>query len=427
VGTPPILMLHGGPGGVGGIRTFSAVAARAPFMRRRDVVIIDERGAGFSKPALCPGYDSATATAYDMRAGAAHDSVLATARRACIAVLTREGDRRDGYSTAEIAADVIDLRRALGYKQWLVYGASYGAYLAQEVMHRDSGAVYAALLPSPMALGFSRHAEQPLVTQRAFERLFAECGAQPACRSAFPDPEADFDRAYDVLTQSPIAVPVGARDTVWVDGVHLVEDLRDRMGARAELRSVPLLLHELASGDQAARMRAAHAIAGNGALPSGFPGAALREIILCNDDEIQGARYRATLDSVNMLARAPFRRTPQRDCDDWTMLPHAPARRVAIRSGVPVLIISGWFDDRTPAEHARRIAATLSRATLVEMRDEGHDPRPSGCHTSLIAQFFTHPAAPLNTSCVARVIPIRFATTWDEIGQTERGRSAERR
>ena len=47
-----------------------------------------------------------------------------------------------------------------------------------------------------------------------------------------------------------------------------------------------------------------------------------------------------------------------------------------VRSDIPTLILTGYFDDRTPTEHARRIASTLSRAYLVEFPDEGHDARP---------------------------------------------------
>ena len=79
-----------------------------------------------------------------------------------------------------------------------------------------------------------------------------------------------------------------------------------------------------------------------------------------------------------------------------------------------VLIITGYLDDRTTTDMARRIAATLRRATLVEMRNEGHDARPTGCHMSLMARFITNPAQPVDTSCVATVTPIRFVTTWAE-------------
>src|SRR5262245_4027957 len=56
-GAPPLVVLHGGPGGRGGIRTMSAGIAASQLASHRDIVIYDQRGAGFSEPQLCPAYE----------------------------------------------------------------------------------------------------------------------------------------------------------------------------------------------------------------------------------------------------------------------------------------------------------------------------------------------------------------------------------
>jgi dipeptidyl aminopeptidase/acylaminoacyl peptidase len=85
----------------------------------------------------------------------------------------------------------------------------------------------------------------------------------------------------------------------------------------------------------------------------------------------------------------------------------------AVRSDIPTLIATGYFDDRTPTEHARRIASTLSRAYVVEFPNEGHDARPTGCHAAIVMQFLEDPTRKPDTSCVATIQPISFATTWE--------------
>jgi len=97
-------------------------------------VIYDQRGAGFSEPKLCVAYD------------AAPDAAVIEARRACIAELEAQGVDRYAYNTAASAADLIDLRRALGYRAWDVYGVSYGARLAQEAMARDGRRIRSVVL-----------------------------------------------------------------------------------------------------------------------------------------------------------------------------------------------------------------------------------------------------------------------------------------
>src|SRR5262249_20052375 len=226
------------------------------------------------------------------------------------------------------------------------------------------------------ARGFSSQAEQPLSTQRALEHVFAACARQPSCRDAFPTVEQDFYAVYDDLTTSPVPVPIvrpdGGRDTVWLDGKRLVNDIRNCLLHRVRVcvARLPLLLHELHAGD---RTRAAREIVGEGAERA--PDRALRDLINCADHATSGAVYRRTLDSVNAIARAPFRRAFDRECEQW--LPHLrdESMPAPVRSGIPTLILTGEFDDRTPTELTRRIAATLSHPYLVEFPDEGHDTR----------------------------------------------------
>src|SRR6185503_18169033 len=206
-GAPPLVLLHGGPGN-SGIRLYSAVVAMSALPQHRDVVIYDQRGAGFSEPKLCPGYERVADSAYNIREGEEKDATLREARRACVAELNAKGIDRLAYNTSASAADLIDLRRTLGYVSWDIRAGSYGARLAQEAMVRDGRAIRSVVLPSPMARSFSIQAEQPLSTQQAFERLFAACRLQPSCRDAFPNIEQDFYATYDELTKSPLPVPI---------------------------------------------------------------------------------------------------------------------------------------------------------------------------------------------------------------------------
>jgi pimeloyl-ACP methyl ester carboxylesterase len=412
-GAPPVVVLHGGPGGRGAIGTMSAAVAASPLRRHRDVVVYDQRGAGFSEPQLCPAYEKAAESAYNVREGAEKEAVLSAARRACIAELDAKGIDRLAYNTAASVADLIDLRRSLGYASWDVYAMSYGARLAQEAMVRDGRAIRSVVLASPVARSFAMAPEQPRSTQRAFERLFAACARQPSCRRAFPNVEQDFYADYEALTKSPVSVSLpGAghpTQTVWVDGARLVATIRDRMGPRMDLGRVPLLLHELRSGD---RLRAAREIVGEGSVPTGFSGRVVRALVNCYDS--YGPEFRRTMETVSSRARAPFRRVVDRECEEWLPRFAEPAARTPVHSDIPTLIFTGRFDDRTPTEHARRIAATLRRSYVVELPDEGHDTtRPGACHRKILAQFLDDPTRKPDTSCVATVPPIPFATTWE--------------
>ncbi len=163
-GSPPLVLLHGGPGGPGGITLYSAGVAASAWPRHRDVVIYDQRGAGLSQPTLCPAYDRVAESASNLPDGAERAARLLAARDACIAELNEKHVDRLAYNTAASGSDLIDLRHALGYAVWDIRGTSYGARLAQEVMLRDPQGIRAVELASPVARGFPSRAEQPLST-----------------------------------------------------------------------------------------------------------------------------------------------------------------------------------------------------------------------------------------------------------------------
>ena len=324
----------------------------------------------------------------------------------------REAHRSIRDSTAASGADLIDLRRALGYAEWDIRGTSYGARLAQEVMVRDRRGIRAVELASPVARGFPSRAEQPLSTQRAFERLFAACALQPSCHDAFPNVEQDFYASYDELTKSPVPVPVtsldGPTNTAWIDGNRLVAYIRDRMLSRLQISRVPLLLREVRSGNH---LRAAREIAGDGSVSQVLTGRVVRELVTCYDG--YGPDYRRSLGLVNALVRPSFRRGDHRECEAWLPRFGDASTQTPVPECIPTSILTGYFDDRTPSDQARRIAATLSRVYLVEMPNEGHDARPGPCHMAIVTQFFDDPTRRPDTSCVGTIAPTPFVTTWE--------------
>ena len=100
------------------------------------LVVVDLRGSGYSDPALCPDL------ADTVDAIMALNLSLEEARRrdreavlACRNTLQDAGIDLGSYNAPAMAADIEDLRQALGYEQWNLFGVSYGTLIAQAVMH----------------------------------------------------------------------------------------------------------------------------------------------------------------------------------------------------------------------------------------------------------------------------------------------------
>jgi len=196
----PIIYLEGGPGG-------SPLEIRAPnfayfgpiFAANRDIILFDQRGVGFSEPALdCPALTELYLDLLDFEA----DGELLTAQEildrkveafmACAEDLSAVADL-SAYNTVANAADVNDLRLALGYDQVNLYGSSYGTRLALGVMRDFSEGVRSVVLDAPYGPDADIYLDTPSSFDRALTVLTKECAADDACNAAYPDLRTCFE------------------------------------------------------------------------------------------------------------------------------------------------------------------------------------------------------------------------------------------
>ncbi len=410
-GTPPLVMLHGGPGD-SGIRVFSRPAVR--FSQAREVVIHDQRGNGFSEPKLCPEFNDVERESQKLKTQQEIKKFREASIRKCVASLDARIER-SAYNTDASAADLVDLRHALGYSSWDIFGFSYGARLAQEAMRRDPNGIRSVVLYKPVTRAPDTYAEIALSTERAFERVFADCNAQPQCRTAFPTLEKDFYEIYDDLNRNPLSVQMDqdpSKTPVVLDGKRFVDRIRNDVimpGDPVKLVRLPLLLNEFRRGDKA---RAARILIGYNPRVIIVSDIVIAWLVDCYDN--YGKQFRAKRKAINGQIRAPFRRDLDEECKLWQRRFANASDSQPIRSDIPTLILTGRYDDRTPTEHAKRIASTLTRAYVIEFPSDAHGPPPRGCHMQIMRQFWTNPFTEPDASCVKSIPPLRFITSWQD-------------
>lgn len=119
----PVVYMSGGPGSA----SLPLTGLLTRMLPGRDVVVLEQRGGRYSEPRLsCP--EIVEGIVDTLRTpGPTVDETAAVVRRAgaCQSRLESEHVDLRGYRTAEIAADIVDLRAALGYRRWYLFGVSY--------------------------------------------------------------------------------------------------------------------------------------------------------------------------------------------------------------------------------------------------------------------------------------------------------------
>ena len=103
-----------------------------PLVEKRDVILFDQRGTGYSQPDLgCPEEKKFALDTLDQNLTPTQSAELRRRRAAqCHDRLVKEGVNLALYNSAQNAADIEALRQALGYDKINLYGTSYGTRLA---------------------------------------------------------------------------------------------------------------------------------------------------------------------------------------------------------------------------------------------------------------------------------------------------------
>ena len=236
-GTPaddPLLYLEGGPGGsaLDGVDLWVDSA----FRDERDIILLDQRGTGYSYPRLvCYEVDELD-DYYDT-----DDEVAA--HRECVQRLRTE-DEVDvaDYTSRQSAADIADLRVALDYDEWNLYGVSYGTRLALTVMRDQPAGVRSVILDSVYPPVVDAYEEEPVNAYRSFRVLFDQCAADAACNGAFPNLEQRFYALVDRLDSDPLYV---ASEDLDLDGATLVDTMFEFFYDTTSIPYLPLLIDEL--------------------------------------------------------------------------------------------------------------------------------------------------------------------------------------
>ena len=153
VAQDPLLYIHGGPGIATVDSRFPAIADHPTwplFRASRDIIFFDQRGTGRSEPEFCAELNAAmdAIAIEDPPAQEALQRKVA-AFAACRRSLLEQGVNFAAYNSKATADDAEDLRRALGYPAWNVYGVSYGTWPALEIVRTHPDSVRSVILDSP--------------------------------------------------------------------------------------------------------------------------------------------------------------------------------------------------------------------------------------------------------------------------------------
>lgn len=374
----PVLYLSGGPGS-SAMRT-AAFPGAYPWLKDRDFIVIGQRGTHYSKPALmCPEYRDAVESKTDRVS-----SVLACRER-----LEQAGIELENYNSEVSAADLDNLRTALGVKSWNLYGVSYGTRLALVYAKRFGQNLDSMVLDSPLPPNAMYDDQSAINLEQAIRSVAQDCAAQPSCNEAFPDLEQRFFQTIKTVSETPWKIDGMDEPITGADLASLLP-----LSSAADVRRAPYIMDQLARLDPVVRERL-----------SGAPRAidfawGMRFSVWCSEalpftERNRLATAGPTLGGYESAAIAPEL------CRAWGVGALEESAVAPVASDVPTLIVAGEFDPLTPPVWAELAAETLPNSLVAVARGDSHSVTQNwggdGCAMALAANFIEAPMRVLET------------------------------
>ena len=389
----PLFYLAGGPGAAA---TGYAEAAFMPGLRRnRDVVLVDQRGTGESNPLNCAPFGSRE----DM-SGYFGEQFPVAKIRACRTELEKVADLKL-YTTSIAMDDLDEVRAALGYDRINVYGGSYGSttslvYLRQHGDHVRSVAIFGVAPPAAkIPLSFSRG------VQDAVNRMFADCAADQACKTAYPDLEAEFKKVIARFDNGPVEVDVpnvytSSTQKVMVTRDAFVDGIRQMLYVPNAAAALPALIH---LGDLGKLVGTAFQVVSqiDARISRG-----MQLSVICAEDAPFITEEDIKTTSANSFYGDARVRPTLKACAEWPQAKVAASFLDPVKSDVPVLLVSGELDPVTPPWLAQIVAKTLSKSRLVIVPNATHNSYE--CIENVVADFIDKGTPEgLDVSCTEKI------------------------
>jgi pimeloyl-ACP methyl ester carboxylesterase len=393
----PVLLLGGGPGeSVVGLAGELARSKDFTVRKDRDVILVDQRGAGASRPQLVCTKELATA-------GSTVDG-LAAAYGACGQRLGRTTDLGD-FQTLQNAKDLKDVRTALGLRKMAIFGTSYGARLALVAAKGAPSWLSSLVLASPVPGDTNFVAEAPLSFDTALGALFADCAASPACATRYPRLDQQLAGALARLQAAPQQIPGAPPGTLLTADVAAGLVFRLFYSA-AGVGALPDVIARLAAGDLGFLAQAANST------PTETISDGMQRAFMCSEELAYTSpeAIRAGLAVRSPAAQLVATTDPTIGLPSFALcgafgVPKAPARTFApVVSRTPTLVVTGRYDQITPTSFGQKALLGLPRGRLVTL-PTGHSPLlGSGrCGIDILRAFLRRPTRAVSepSSCKA--------------------------
>ncbi|GAB4517861.1 MAG: alpha/beta fold hydrolase [Allomuricauda sp.] len=409
----PVLYTVGGPG-------YTSMRASQymnyyKYLDDRDLILFEQRGTQYARPSLdCPEWSEALYRSNfpDMEPSD-RDALLEKAAKSCRERLVGNGIDLNSYNTNAIAADINDLMEVLDVGRYNLLTLSYSTKIAQVLMRDYPDNIRSVVMDSPLPLEVSYDEESAGNVMEALQLVLTDCEKDKNCSTAYPNIKQRFFEYLRDKSKNPLVVEVenpksGKMETFNLKGEDLITVFT--ASSTDGVPFVPAEINKLLMGDlSSVKEQLSYLFEG----PGKGIGIGMRLSVWCAEEAAFNDWERISEETnkypeIKGLSPGTY---DQRICDIWGVSKVPDRENEAIQSDIPVLLISGQYDELTPPRWAVGMQKNFTNSYHVVFQGWKHGPTTNWdnpCAMEVAHQFFNQPWVRPKLDCLDSIVAPKF-------------------
>jgi len=394
-------LINGGPGG----SSIDLLVSIAPILQQvsqhMDIIVLDQRGTGRSTALDCEN----VSTDLDP-----DTNDLARETKKCLDSLAFSPVN---FTTSVAVKDLENLRIAMGYEQWDIYGTSYGTRVALHYLRRYETSVRSLTLDGVLPPSISMGSNIAIKSDSALRTLFQNCSLDADCKNAFPNLSDDFgalsvylkENNIELRLRHPITNELTTKSVSYPD---LALIIRLSLYSPEMSSLLPLTIHSAFNENDYTSI-AVSALAFEEALLDAMS-YGMHNAVMCTEDlpfldpsEISSNQGEETYLGDDFLS------SMRSICSAWPAGKIDNDFKLPILSNIPTLILSGENDPITPPAYGNLLLNGLSNSIHLVGPHQGHGIMHRGCFTKIFSDFLsTTNVSELASTCIKHLPRVPF-------------------
>ena len=411
----PILYTVGGPGYTS--MRASKYMEYYKYLDDRDFILFEQRGTQYAKPSLdCPEWSKAIYESnlpdFDQTKT---DSIFQQAAGACRDKLVSSGIDLNSYTTNQIAADINDLMNVLEIEEYNLLTMSYSTKIGQVLIRDYPEKIRSVVMDSPLPLEVNYDEESVNNLLTSVDKLLIDCETDSNCNAAFPNIKSRFLTYLEEKTSNPLEVNVenqenGKLETFNLKGADLINVFSSAY--TGDVPDIPFEINKILNNDLSSIKEQLQYLL---QAPGGGIGTGMRLSVWCAEETPFNSQEKIVEETNKYPAvKGLFPAVYDIEvCEIWGVKKVAEIENEAVRSDIPVLLISGEYDEQTPPKWAESMMNNLTNSHHLIFKGWKHGPTTNWsnpCAMQAANDFFNNPIEKPKPDCFEQITTPEFRT-----------------